>query len=160
MIEQGYKVKAIGEDADIDIEKYDVLMLGHQLNPHQYLSQADAFIFPSAWEGFPNALVEAMACGLPVISADCPTGPKEILTNEDTGESYGLLMPVFDHHFNEQDFTTDALHQQWADEVCLLLSDAGKLNHYKQQSLKRAKDFSADISCKKWLHIIENNITQ
>ncbi|MBR8839661.1 MAG: glycosyltransferase [Stigonema ocellatum SAG 48.90 = DSM 106950] len=70
----------------------DVSMPGFVANPFAYMSKSSAFILSSRWEGLGNALIEAMACGCPVISTDCPSGPQEILA----GGKYGELVSVGD----------------------------------------------------------------
>ena len=76
---------------ELHLEKL-VMLLGFKENPFSYLSRSDVFVLSSISEGFSNVLVEAMACGCPVVSTDCPTGPGEIL---DRGK-YGYLVPVGD----------------------------------------------------------------
>jgi glycosyltransferase involved in cell wall biosynthesis len=75
----------LGVGADVDLP-------GFAENPYAYMARAAVFALSSAWEGLPTALIEAMACGCPVVSTDCPSGPAEILE----GGRYGELVPVGD----------------------------------------------------------------
>lgn len=68
----------------------DVDWPGHVENPYAWLRRASVYVLSSAWEGFPNVLLEALACGCPVVSTDCPSGPAEILA----GGRHGKLVPV------------------------------------------------------------------
>jgi glycosyltransferase involved in cell wall biosynthesis len=70
----------------------DVSLPGFRTNPYPYMRQADLFVLSSLWEGFGNVLVEALACGTPVVATDCPSGPSQILRNG----KYGALVPSND----------------------------------------------------------------
>ncbi|HLV10101.1 MAG TPA: glycosyltransferase [Halanaerobiales bacterium] len=124
----------------------DVHFLGFKSNPFKYIANSILYVFPSLYEGFPNALVEAMVCKIPVISADCRSGPREILapdtdiyksTNGIEYADYGILFPVGDG-------------ETLAETVCQLLRDRHVLNEYSQLSFERAKDFSISTILRRW----------
>ena len=78
----------------------NVFLVGFSDNPFKYLKSADLFVFGSNHEGFPNVLLEAMACGLPIISTNCMAGPSEIMevkkekSDEIMSSNYGMLVPI------------------------------------------------------------------
>jgi glycosyltransferase involved in cell wall biosynthesis len=69
-----------------------VCFYGFCANPYAVMARADVFVLSSDWEGSPNVLVEAMFCGAPVVSTDCPSGPRETLD----GGVFGPLVPMND----------------------------------------------------------------
>lgn len=87
-----------------------VLFKGFMTNPHKEIAKSDLYVLASYYEGFPNALVEAMICQVPVIATDCPSGPSEILSESNLYKiddinlcDYGYLMPVFDKDIEKKE---------------------------------------------------------
>jgi glycosyltransferase involved in cell wall biosynthesis len=78
-------ISALGLESEVEL-------LGFTGNPYAYMRRARLVVLSSTFEGFGNVLVEAMACGTPVVSTDCPSGPAEILEQG----RYGPLVPVGD----------------------------------------------------------------
>ena len=66
----------------------NVILAGFVADPRHWYQQADLFVLPSLFEGMPNALIEAVSCGVPALSTTCPSGPAEIL---DHGRCGGLV---------------------------------------------------------------------
>jgi len=69
-----------------------IALPGFAIEPSSWFRSADLFVLSSSWEGLPTVMIEALECGVPVVSTDCPSGPAEILENG----RYGRLVPVGD----------------------------------------------------------------
>lgn len=83
------KLRALAASKDV-ADRID--FLGYMANPFAAMRAADLFVSASRWEGASNTLLEALACGLPLVATDCPTGNREIIE----GGPYGTLAPVED----------------------------------------------------------------
>ncbi|HET8655875.1 MAG TPA: glycosyltransferase [Longimicrobiaceae bacterium] len=105
-----------------------VVFAGWQSNPFAWIARADLFVLSSRYEGFGNVIVEAMACGLPIVSTDCPSGPSEILE----GGGAGLLVPVGN---------VDAI----ARAICSVLEEPETRERLIRESLRRAPDFDLSV---------------
>lgn len=131
----------------------EVLFTGVQKNPFALLARADVYALTSDSEGFPNALIEAMACSLPCVSVNCKTGPAELL-QEDYHKSenpdivyhgaYGILTPVLrgSKNLNPQEITQE--ETVFADELERLLTDERMRMRYQERAGKRASDFGME----------------
>lgn len=104
-----------------------VAFMGFQKNPFNFMSHAAAFVLSSWYEGFGNVIIEAMACGAPVVSTKCPAGPDEIITDGVNG----ILVPVDD----------DA---GMAGAILRLLKDEDLRIGIAKAGRKRAMDFSVE----------------
>jgi glycosyltransferase involved in cell wall biosynthesis len=102
-----------------------VIFTGFQTNPYSFLNHADVFVLSSLWEGFGVVIIEAMACGVPVISTRCPSGPDEIIEDEHDG----LLVKVADE-------------VAIAEAIERVLSNKAFANELKTNALKKAELFS------------------
>lgn len=102
----------------------EVVLLGRYRNPYPWIKNAKIFAHSSRFEGLPTVLIEALICGVPVISSDCPTGPSEILKKGEVG----CLYNVGDYKKLSEDIVTLIKNEEIYLEV-------------KEKSLKRGLDF-------------------
>ncbi len=111
---------------------------GFVKNPYAYMARADVFVLSSIFEGLPTALIESLACGCPVVSTNCPSGPDEILK----GGEYGKLVPV-----NDEEALAAAIKESLSE------------HHEKSVLRKRAEDFSVQNSVDQYLDIFFEDIS-
>lgn len=139
-IGDGEKVELIKQQ----IKKYklenDVILLGQIENPYPFFKNAKLFVHTAKYEGLPTVLLESLAFGTPVVSYDCPTGPKDILGKN---SEYGELIPL-----NNKD--------EFVEKVYELMNNDKKYENYKKMSLIRANDFSMESNKIKLKELIEN----
>jgi len=138
----------------LDLELSDrVFIIGSRDNPYKYMKNSDIFVLSSIYEGFGIVIIEAMACGLPVISTDCKSGPAEIITSKN-----GVLVPVPDGKmYSASEQLTDE-EKNLAAEIIQLLRDKNKQERIKELSLLRAADFSVESIIPQWEILIKELI--
>jgi len=122
--------------SDLGIDKH-VHFLGWRSNPFQYMGRSSLFVLTSNYEGFGNVLVEAMACGCPVISTDCPSGPREILQDG----KYGLLVPVGDE-------------AKLVEAMKTALTDEALRSRLAAAGVQRARDFDLPVIAKQYEEVL------
>lgn len=126
-----------------------VVFCGFEKNPFKYVHRSDCFVLSSDVEGFPNVLIEALACSKPVISTDCSSGPRELLApatdlhhrvinKYEVGE-FGILTPV-----NDVIALAAAMKKMY--------NDAALRNLFIAKAAKRAEQFDVD-EIKKYFHV-------
>jgi glycosyltransferase involved in cell wall biosynthesis len=146
-------------------KNYDVYFLGFKKNPFKFISKSYIFAFPSLWEGFGNVLVESLICGVPIISADCKVGPREILApnseiNKQTKDidfsEYGVLMPVFDGKFKNYNDLLSESEKKWIEVLSRFIEDKNLRNYYSQRAKERSIDFSMEKSIENWKKVFKD----
>ena len=140
-----WKLKIYGEgslrnELQNIIHKYDlverVLLEGYKKDIQQYMIESSMFVLSSKYEGFGLVLLEAMECGLPIVSFDCKYGPSEILGNG----KYGVLV---------ENQNIDALSV----ELTRFMLDPVLLNIYRKKSIERSSYYSIDVVVDEWISL-------
>ena len=124
-----------------------VILPGHMQNPYPIVGAARLFVSSSNLEGFPNALIEAMALGCPIVATDCDTGPMEILAGNKRARctevmlaEHGILVPV-----NSADLLAEAIRIGCRESIRTM---------YSQRSKERARDFGIRGSIDQYWSVI------
>ena len=118
----------------------DIILLGQIENPYPFFKNAKLFVHTAKYEGLPTVLLESLALGTPVVSYDCPTGPRDILGKNN---EYGELISL-----NDKDM--------FVEKILELMNSKEKYEKYKKLSLIRANDFSMENNKVKLKELIEN----
>ncbi len=135
-----------------------VYFTGMKKNPFPYLKTACLYVLTSYHEGFPNALIEAMALGIPVIATDCLTGPREILRVN--GEEYGILTANMSPEKNMDAALITEEERLLADEMERMLKEEEYHEKYSRAAVKRAYDFSNEFYTECIRNWIESDLEQ
>jgi glycosyltransferase involved in cell wall biosynthesis len=119
-----------------------VEFIPHVDNPFKLMAFCDCFILNSLYEGFPNVLAEACILGLDVLSVDCLSGPREILT---IGEitNYEDELPIVSHFINGVLFAKDTPDKQGINHTLVLALDYYRTKEFDMVRSRRAMDMTA-----------------
>ena len=121
----------------------NVFLMGFSNDMENALRQSSIFAFSSLVEGFALVIVEAMECGLPVVSYQCPCGPKDIITD---GKD-GFLVPVN----NEQ---------MLAEKICLLIEDEDLRRQMASEAKIRAQHYHVENIAQQWMALFNELIAR
>ncbi len=144
--------------------KDNVFFAGFLSNPFAMVNRCDVFVFPSLYEGFGNALIENMACGLPVIATDFRYGAREVLAPDTDYKfqcfdkieyaEYGIITPVCSGKKYESAQPLEKEELFLAEAMIKLMEDRELREKYASKSMKRANDFAIKKTVEQWLQLL------
>jgi N-acetylgalactosamine-N,N'-diacetylbacillosaminyl-diphospho-undecaprenol 4-alpha-N-acetylgalactosaminyltransferase len=145
-------LKSLAEELEISDT---VHFLGFSSNPFKYISRSDLFVLSSETEGLPNAVIEALICKTPILSTDCPTGPREILapdsdynlqlTDKYEIAEYGMLVPI-----NNVEILANA--------IVYFFENYEMLKQRTEPGFLYAQKFAAETIIKQYKHILSYHV--
>lgn len=141
-----------------------VIFMGFVENPYKYIAKADMFVMPSLFEGYPNALAEAVCLGIPCIASDFHTGAREILDpiladdikviKEVYLGQYGILIPLCSGTQYEGKEELESAEIKMVNAMNLLLEDEEKKRYYAAKSVERSKDLGIESAIDQWMKLL------
>ncbi len=145
---------------------FDVYFAGHIENPHKFAAACRIFILSSLWEGSPNALLEAMACGAACLSANCRYGPLELFSikpdlslyssKDIMEENFGVLLPPLNREkVYSANINLEEEENIWADYISTFINDERKLSFYRNSAFARALDYAPEKIVPLWKALYE-----
>ncbi len=151
------------------IEKFNldesIILTDRHPNPFSFIAKSDIYVLSSLFEGFPNAMTEAMVCGLPVIAADCKSGPREILApdtpidtvcNAVEEAQFGIItMPLENEEDWEKETLTTAEEHLYT-AMKKMAEDKELREKYAHLAKQRSQSFGYDICKENFIDLIEN----
>ena len=136
----------------------DIVFMGFRNNPYQFMRESKVLVFPSAFEGFPNTILEALECSLPVVAADCNSGPRFILApgSTITGRAekmelsaFGILAPPLKDA--EIDTVIDPrVIEEWTKAVGAMLEKDDLRRQYMLAGRERSGNFDKEVILSQW----------
>ncbi len=140
LLGEGDKKEELIQVAKLNGVEKMVRFLGFKTNPYKYIRQSKFYLMTSLYEGLPMTLLEALACGTPIISFDCPTGPKEIIKHKKNG----LL--VENQKINE-----------FIEAINMMFTNKDLYNICKKNAKQSVEQFSIDVIGQQWLELMNYN---
>ena len=141
-----------------------VYFAGFTAHPCRYMGKCDVFVLPSQFEGFSNALLEAMACGMPLVASDCDSGPRELLApdtdfrlsaRQTERHACGFLTPVGSPAFRGADLPEEPAETCLAEAISALLTDSRLRDAMRAAGLRRIRDFTTGKILSEWRSVLD-----